>query len=198
MIFTTTGKYLLTRLKENNIHTIFGVPGDFNMPLLDLIEDDTDLHWGNNKNELNAAYAADGYARVRRAGAVVTTFGVGELSTINGIAGPYPELLPVIHIVGPPRTTSQNSGTLLHHTLGNGDFDSFRKMSITVTVASASLSFSNAILEIDRVFQTAITKKRPGYIEIPIDLVDALIELPSISPLQIIPSKTLKHYKISL
>ncbi|GAA5809158.1 hypothetical protein MFLAVUS_002563 [Mucor flavus] len=140
------------------------------MPLLDLIEDDTDLHWGNNKNELNAAYAADGYARVRRAGAVVTTFGVGELSTINGIAGPYPELLPVIHIVGPPRTTSQNSGTLLHHTLGNGDFDSFRKMSITVTVASASLSFSNAILEIDRVFQTAITKKRPGYIEIPIDL----------------------------
>lgn len=174
------GQYILNRLKEINIDTIFGVPGDFNMPLLDLIEDDVELTWGNNANELNSAYAADGYARVRGAGAVVTAFGVGELSAINGISSSYSELLPVIHIVGTPCISSQNSGTLLHHTLGNGDFDSFQKMSITVTVASASLSFSNAILEIDRVIQTAITKKRPGYIGIPIDLVDALIEPPSV------------------
>lgn len=31
---------------------------------------------------------------------VVTTFGVGELSALNGIAGAYAEVLPVIHIVG--------------------------------------------------------------------------------------------------
>jgi len=31
---------------------------------------------------------------------VVTTFGVGELSAINGIAGAYAETLPIIHIVG--------------------------------------------------------------------------------------------------
>ena len=40
-------------------------------------------------NELNAAYAADGYARVKNQGlgVVLTTFGVGELSATNGIAG---------------------------------------------------------------------------------------------------------------
>jgi TPP-dependent 2-oxoacid decarboxylase len=31
---------------------------------------------------------------------VVTTYGVGELSAINGIAGAFAEQLPVIHIVG--------------------------------------------------------------------------------------------------
>lgn len=31
---------------------------------------------------------------------VVTTYGVGELSAINGIAGAFSECLPVIHIVG--------------------------------------------------------------------------------------------------
>jgi TPP-dependent 2-oxoacid decarboxylase len=31
---------------------------------------------------------------------VVTTYGVGELSAMNGIAGAYAESLPVVHIVG--------------------------------------------------------------------------------------------------
>ncbi|KAI7889493.1 pyruvate decarboxylase PdcB [Mucor mucedo] len=171
---TTTisiGNYLLRRLKEINIETIFGVPGDYNMPFLDLIEDDNDLTWGNNANELNASYAADGYARVRGAGAVVTTFGVGELSAVNGIAGSYSEMLPVIHIVGTPVTSSQNSHALLHHSLGNGDFQVFTKMSSLITVAAAHLSPERALEEIDHVIKTAYLRKRPGYIGFPLDLM---------------------------
>lgn len=74
-------------------------------------------------NELNAAYAADGYARVNGMSAMVTTFGVGELSAINGQAGSYAEYVPVVHIVGTPSTLSQKDGMLLHHTLCNGDFN---------------------------------------------------------------------------
>jgi len=37
-------------------------------------------------------YAADGYARVKGISAVVTTFGVGELSILNAIAGGYSEV----------------------------------------------------------------------------------------------------------
>jgi pyruvate decarboxylase len=47
------------------------------------------LNWVGNANELNASYAADGYARVKGISALVTTFGVGELSAVNGIAGSY-------------------------------------------------------------------------------------------------------------
>jgi pyruvate decarboxylase len=166
------GDYLLKRLKEINIDTIFGVPGDYNMPLLDLIEDDPELTWGNNANELNASYAADGYARVRGAGAFITTFGVGELSALNGVAGSYSEMLPVIHIVGTPSTQSQQDHALLHHSLGNGDFQVFNKMSTMITVASTHItSADRAIEEINQVIQLAYMRKRPGYIAIPIDLM---------------------------
>ncbi|CEP19001.1 hypothetical protein [Parasitella parasitica] len=171
------GNYLIKRLKEINIDTIFGVPGDYNMPFLDLIEDDKDLTWGNNANELNAAYAADGYARIRGAGAVVTTFGVGELSAINGIAGSYSEMLPVIHIVGTPVTVSQNKKAILHHSLGNGDFQVFTKMSALVTVASCHLTAERALEEIDNVIKTAYLRKRPGYIALPLDLVKKEVDV---------------------
>ena len=81
------GDYLLERLAQLDTETIQGVPGDFNMGFLDLIEDHHKLRWVGNANELNAVYSADGYARIKgMIGAVVTTFGVGELSALNGIA----------------------------------------------------------------------------------------------------------------
>ncbi|KAI7902851.1 pyruvate decarboxylase PdcB [Cokeromyces recurvatus] len=177
MPLISIGHYLLKRLKELNIDTIFGVPGDYNMPLLDLIEDDKELTWGNNVNELNAAYAADGYARIRGMGAVVTTFGVGELSAINGIAGSYSEMLPVIHIVGTPITSSQVNHAILHHTLGNGDFQVFTKIASHLTVASTHLTQERAIEEINRVIQTSYLHKRPGYIAFPLDLMTKQVEI---------------------
>lgn len=83
-------EYLFTRLHQVGIRSIHGVPGDFNLVALDYIPK-TGLKWTGSVNELNAAYAADGYARVKGMGALVTTFGVGELSAINGIAGAFAE-----------------------------------------------------------------------------------------------------------
>lgn len=145
---------------------------------MDLIEDDKDLVWGNNANELNAAYAADGYARIRGAGAIVTTFGVGELSAINGIAGSYAEMLPIIHIVGTPNTASQHDRKLLHHSLGDGDFQVFTNMSSMVSVASTHLTHDRAIQEIDHVIKTAYLRKRPGYIGFPLDLMKKEVKIP--------------------
>ncbi|KAG2235633.1 hypothetical protein INT48_008509 [Thamnidium elegans] len=184
MPIISIGQHVINRLKEIGIDTVFGVPGDFNMPLLDIIEDDEDLTFGSNANELNAAYAADGYARVRGAGALVTTFGVGELSAINGIAGSYSENVPVIHIVGAPRLAQQRAHLLLHHTLGNGDYQVFFKIASMVTKASATLTLKDAASEIDRVIQTAFVCKRPGYLGIPVDLINSLIEV-SAHPLQL-------------
>ena len=134
----TIADYLLTRLTELGIQDVFGVPGDYNLTFLDSIENSKSLRWVGNCNELNAAYAADGYARVKGAAALVTTFGVGELSAINGIAGSFAEYLPVVHIVGAPATTVQEQGAIMHHTFGTGDFevfiDMFRKISAALVV----------------------------------------------------------------
>lgn len=70
--------------------------------LLDQLLLEEKLSWVGTCNELNAGYAADGYARVRGAAACVATFTVGGLSIINAIAGSYSEDLPVIIITGKP------------------------------------------------------------------------------------------------
>lgn len=166
----TVADYLLDRLAGCGIRHLFGVPGDYNLQFLDNVIDHTEVGWVGCANELNAAYAADGYARVAGAGALLTTFGVGELSALNGLAGSYAEYVPVLHIVGAPCTGAQRRGELMHHTLGDGDFQHFYRMSQTLSVASAVLDEQNACHEIDRILTTMLIAQRPGYLMLPADV----------------------------
>ncbi|EED3354924.1 indolepyruvate decarboxylase [Salmonella enterica subsp. enterica] len=166
----TVADYLLDRLAGCGIGHLFGVPGDYNLQFLEHVIDHPTLRWVGCANELNAAYAADGYARMSGAGALLTTFGVGELSAINGIAGSYAEYVPVLHIVGAPCSAAQQRGELMHHTLGDGDFRHFYRMSQAISVASAILDEQNACFEIDRVVGEMLAARRPGYIMLPADV----------------------------
>ena len=96
------GQYLMDAVYAAGVDKVFGVPGDFNLAFLDDIISHEHIEWIGNTNELNASYATDGYARINGLGAMVTTFGVGELSAVNGIAGSYAERVPVIAITGAP------------------------------------------------------------------------------------------------
>ncbi|ECG1334300.1 alpha-keto acid decarboxylase family protein [Salmonella enterica] len=166
----TVADYLLDRLAGCGIDHLFGVPGDYNLQFLDHVIDHPTLRWVGCANELNAAYAADGYARMSGAGALLTTFGVGELSAINGLAGSYAEYVPVLHIVGAPCSAAQQRGELMHHTLGDGDFRHFYRMSQAISAASAILDEQNACFEIDRVVGEMLAARRPGYIMLPADV----------------------------
>lgn len=175
----TVGEYLLSRLHQSGIDHLFGVPGDYNLRFLDQVINSPDIAWVGCANELNAAYAADGYARCRGAGALLTTFGVGELSALNGVAGSYAEYLPVVHIVGAPARENSRSGLLLHHTLGDGDYDHFLRISQEVTAAQAVLTPENAAAEIDRLLQIALHARRPVYIYLATDVAEASIAAPA-------------------
>ncbi|EGG07363.1 uncharacterized protein MELLADRAFT_43199 [Melampsora larici-populina 98AG31] len=170
----TVGEYFLSRMSQLGIKQVYGVPGDYNLGFLDLIEDHPDLNWVGCCNELNASYAADGYARVSQGGigCLVTTFGVGELSASNGIAGAHSERVPVVHLVGVPATTLQADHAILHHTLGDGRFDAFKKISKQLTCAQSFLTkHTNPTEEIDRILRSALRYSRPVYLTLPTDLV---------------------------
>ncbi|NGX55327.1 MAG: Indole-3-pyruvate decarboxylase [Chlamydiae bacterium] len=173
----TIGDYLLKRLKELGIRHVIGVPGDYNLGFLDQIVNYEGLQWIGTCNELNGAYAADGYARINGASCMVTTFGVGELSAINGVGGSYAEYVPVIKIVGMPSLSTQERKAIVHHTLGGGDFNVFADMYSKVTESQALLTKFNAASEIDRVIRDCFIKKRPVYIGIPSDITYHEIEV---------------------
>jgi indolepyruvate decarboxylase len=169
----TLMEHVLRRLKQLGISDVFGVPGDYSFGISDAICSDPELRWLGSSNELNAAFAADGYARIKGFAALATTFGVGELSALNGIAGSYTEHLPVFHLVGLPNRKTQREHRIVHHTLGNGEFDLFVKMTQPAVCASAILTPENAAAEMERLVAAAVNHRRPVYLGIPADCANA-------------------------
>ena len=112
----TISDYLVQRLSELHVRHVFGVPGDFILPFFMALEDSPVQHIGTC-NELNAGYAADGYARLNGMGAVAATYGPGAFSLVNAVAGAYAERVPVVVISGGPRTEAYDGRLKLHHVL---------------------------------------------------------------------------------
>lgn len=165
-----TAEYLVKKLEELGVNDFFGLPGDYNFNILYAIENNPNTNWVGCTNELNAGYAADGYARERGFGALVTTYGVGELSAMNAIAGSFAENVPVIHIVGTPTTKCIANKTRVHHNFQDVEPYAYAEAFKNVTETSAFLNRDNAKLEIDRVLKIFVKERRPVYIAIPIDI----------------------------
>ncbi|KAF7796304.1 hypothetical protein EIP86_007481 [Pleurotus ostreatoroseus] len=175
----TVADYLLERLNQ--------------LGVTDYVEAHPKIQWAGNCNELNASYAADGYARVKEGsiGVLLTTFGVGELSAVNGIAGAYSEHVPVLHIVGVPRTDQQKTKPILHHTLGDGRFDAYYKAFQNFVCSHANLTDKATIAaEIDRVITETVLFAKPSYLMLPTDLVH--VHIPKkrlLTPLNLAPPR---------
>jgi len=177
---STVGAYLATRLEQLGLTHHFVVPGDYNLLLLDQLLANPRLTQVGCCNELNAAYAAEGYARARGAAALVVTYNVGAFSALNGVAGAYAEHLPVLLISGGPNTNDRGAGHRLHHTLGTEhlhyQYEIFRQVTCeAVQIAHAQ----DAPHLIDRAIAAALREQRPAYIEIPCNLAAAPCAAPS-------------------
>ncbi|KAK7286922.1 hypothetical protein RJT34_22284 [Clitoria ternatea] len=167
----TLGRHLARRLVQVGVSDVFAVPGDFNLTLLDHLIAEPQLKVIGCCNELNAGYAADGYARCRGVGACVVTFTVGGLSVINAIAGAYSENLPLICIVGGPNTNDFGTNRILHHTIGLPDFSQELRCFQTVTCYQAVVNnLEDAHEMIDTAVSTALKESKPVYISISCNL----------------------------
>ncbi|CAO2819174.1 unnamed protein product [Amaranthus hypochondriacus] len=164
---STLGRHLARRLVQIGVNDVFSVPGDFNLTLLDHLLAEPKLKLIGCCNELNAGYAADGYARSRGVGACVVTFTVGGLSVLNAIAGAYSENLPVICIVGGPNSNDYGTNRILHHTIGLPDFSQELRCFQTVTCFQAVVNnLEDAHELIDTAISTALKESKPVYISV--------------------------------
>ncbi|KAJ5052224.1 uncharacterized protein L3040_001982 [Drepanopeziza brunnea f. sp. 'multigermtubi'] len=173
------GVYLWKRLASLGIEHVFGVPGDFNLTLLDQIYDVPELKWLGTCNELNGAYAADGYTRIRGVpGALLTTYGVGELSAMNGVAGAYAEHAGMIHLVGMTSRPFQKMRAMVHHTMEPGmDHTIYIGMSEPIRKTHTFLTDDATMAgEIDRVIIEGVKSRLPVFIYIPTDIVSVQLD----------------------
>ena len=165
----TIGEYLLKKLQDYGVAHIFGIPGDYVVQFFDMIQKSPIQHIGMTREE-TAGFAADAYARVKGIGAACVTYGVGGLSMINAVTAAYAEKSPFVVISGSPGIKERREGALLHHT--GRDLYTQHRIYDEITVASAFLNEPfTAFNEIDRVLDAVYRQKRPGYIELPRDMV---------------------------
>src|SRR6201990_2066831 len=165
----TVADYIVRRLAREGITDCFGVAGDFAFKLCDAVARSEAVRWVGCSNELNAAYASDGYARVRGCSMLCTTYAVGELSALNGVMGAKAERSCVFHLVGMPSMRSQRVGKIIHHTLGDGVFQNFANISAQAACVWAVLTPDNCIHEMERVIAIARMESRPAYILVAAD-----------------------------
>ena len=161
--------YIVERLAAEGIDRCFGVAGDYAFPMCNAVDGSAKVKWIGCSNELNASYAADGYARVRGAAMLVTTYGVGELSAINGVMGAKSERSLVFHVVGMPSYQNQRVHKIAHHTLGDGVYGNFVALSARAACCHAVINPENCVVEMERVIAEARRNNQPAYIAVPSD-----------------------------
>lgn len=149
---------------------MFGVPGDYILRFYQQLSESSLRHVGTTRED-TAAFAADGYARVRGLGALAVTYGVGALNCVNPVAGAHAESSPVILISGAPGVKEQMDDPLLHHRFGPYRFQ--REIYERITCAAVVLDDPvTAFRQVDRALAAAREHRRPVYIELPRDMVD--------------------------
>src|SRR5437763_9378819 len=141
----TVAAYIVQRLAREGITDCFGVAGDFAFSVDDAVARSETIRWIGCSNELDAAYAADGYARVRGCSMLMTTYAVGELSALNGVMGAKAERSCVFHVVGMPAMRKQRVRQIVHHTLGDGEFQNFANISAQAACVWAVLTPDNCV-----------------------------------------------------
>ena len=174
------GEYLFHRIKALGVEHTFGIPGDFALPLW-RAQETSGLRPVVMTHEPSAGFAADAYARLRGLGVALVTYGAGGLNMVNPIAQAYAEKSPVLVVSGAPEIKNRDLDALLHHRVKT--FDSQLKVYREVTEAAVAVNDpASALSDIDRVLATVLKLKRPGYLEIPRDLVGASGRAPEMQP----------------
>ena len=177
--------YIIERLAAEGISHCFGVAGDYLFPICDAVDSSAKVKWIGCSNELNASYAADGYARVRGAAMLATTYGVGELSAINGVMGAKAERSLVFHVVGMPSYQHQRVHKIAHHTLGDGVFGNFVQLSGAAACCHAIINPENCVVEMERVIAEARRNNQPAYIVVPSDYALARVVPAEVKPIEL-------------
>src|ERR1700760_518045 len=172
----TLAHALLAALKEHGAREIFGIPGDFVLPLFKVIEESNLLPHYTLSHEPAVGFAADAAARYHSGlGVAVGTFGAGAFNVVNAVAGAYAERSPVVVIAGAPGARERTGGFLLHHQARTIDTQAaiFREVTCDQAILSDP---ATAPGEIARVLRSARERSLPVYIEFPRDMVAAEVE----------------------
>jgi len=179
----TLGLALLRALKNHGAQEIFGIPGDFILPLFKQIEESNILPLVTLSHEPALGFAADAAARMHCGlGVVAVTYGAGALNVVNAVASAYAERSPLVILAGCPGEVEAHSGLVLHHQVRH--IDSQWRIFSEITCDQVRLSNpETAPKDIARVLRNCLELSQPVLIEVPRDMtLHPMAEVPVLPP----------------
>lgn len=176
MTDTTIASHLVRRFRELGADCGFGIVGDFALKMFSAL-DAEGFPILVTTDEQGAGFAADACARLKGFGVVAVTYGAGGLKVANAAANAWAEQVPMLILSGSPGVVERKGDPNLHHKVK--DFGTQLRVFEELTCAQAVLTSSHtAADEIDRVLREIVSQQRPGYIEVPRDLIGMAIDPP--------------------
>ncbi|KAI4306853.1 hypothetical protein L6164_030097 [Bauhinia variegata] len=171
MASPTAIEFLARRLVQLNVTDIFCVGGVSSLGLVDFAAAEPPLKLVRCCNELNAGYAADGYARARGAAACLFTLnGVNLFHATNAIAGAYSADLPVICVALAPDSNDDAKSHIIRHDqpFGAPDFSEeyfncFKNVTCNQVIIG---DLKEVRQQIDTAIVSCVTESKPVYISI--------------------------------
>ena len=157
-------------LKNEGVKTIYGVPGEEVMDLLDAIQD-SGIQFVSTRHEQGAAFMADVQGRLTgKAGVCLSTLGPGATNLVTGVADANLDHAPLVALTG-------QAGLNLMHKESHQYLDLvqlFRSITKWNTQVKSPLVIPEVVRKAFKVAQT----EKPGatHIEIPEDMMKAQVE----------------------
>lgn len=166
---------IIATLRAYNVDTIFGIPGVHTLPIYDAMREVQGLRHVLARHEQGAGFMAGGYARISgRPGLVCTITGPGVTNVATPVADAFADSVPLLVIsTSLPRASKGQLRGELHGTKNQlGAMEALAGWTRAVEYAE---EIPAALHEAFRIMHSG--RPRGAYLEIPLDLLEAQIEV---------------------
>lgn len=169
--------YIVKFLAERGVSHVFGYAGGSIAHILNSIHGRRDISFVSTYSEQAAAFAAEGYARIKNdIGVAIATSGPGATNLITGIGSAYFDSIPCLYIVGQVNTYEYKGNSKVRQR-------GFQELEI-VKVVKPITKYTKRITDPDSIkyeLQKAADiansgRKGPVLLDIPMDIQRARIE----------------------
>lgn len=170
--------YIVKRLCQMEVHTIFGYQGGNITHLIDSIGNNKDIEFVETYHEQAAAFAANAYAQINETiGVALASSGPGAINLLNGVANAFCDSVPCLFFTGDVNTSAKK----INGSIRQNSFQEVDIIPMAMPITKYCVSISRAediVLELDKAIKIAnYGRKGPVLINLPHDIQRTVISI---------------------
>src|SRR4051794_29174343 len=179
------GQAVAQALRTEGIDTVFGIVGTHNSLIFDGLTDLSDLRVVTTRHEGGAGFMADGFARATgRPAACIVVPGPGLTNVMTALGQSYLDSVPVLAIAGNNPLPTLDRRLEEFHEL-HGSLQIAGSVTVSARRLTSPADAPGTVREAVRLMRSG--HPRPTFIEVPLDVAGAEVEVELLPPVEDYP-----------